>query len=122
MNGLLWEGFEFAWPMMQTPQEAVGGAAAQPIANNGSFVSAHTSMAFADADEFYTLARTCLVKDEKHFDRFDLAFGHFMQGIEEFDGALEAHRAGELAILPPTWISLVTLSHYRDVDEAMSHI
>ena len=40
MNHLLWEGFEFSWPMMQTPQEAVGGAAAQVIANNGEFVSA----------------------------------------------------------------------------------
>ena len=49
MNGLLWEGFEMSWPMMQTPQEAVGGAAAQPIANNGSFTSAQTSMAFSDA-------------------------------------------------------------------------
>jgi len=49
MNGMLWPGFEFSWPMMQTPQEAVGGAAAQPIANNGSFTSAHTSMSFADA-------------------------------------------------------------------------
>ena len=28
MNGLLWEGFEFSWPMAGTPQEAVGGAAA----------------------------------------------------------------------------------------------
>ena len=53
MNGLLWEGFEYAWPMMQTPQEAVGGAMAQPIANNGSFTSAHTSMAFADAHAWY---------------------------------------------------------------------
>jgi len=53
MNGLLWEGFEFAWPMMQTPQEAIGGAAAQPIANNGTFVSPHTSMAFADAKAWY---------------------------------------------------------------------
>jgi len=53
MNGLLWEGFEFSWPMMQTPQEAVGGAAAQPIANNGSFTSAGTSMAFGDAAAWY---------------------------------------------------------------------
>jgi cytochrome c oxidase subunit 3 len=53
MNGLLWEGFEFAWPMMQTPQEAVGGAMAQPIANNGSFTSAETSMAFGDAHAWY---------------------------------------------------------------------
>ena len=49
MNGLLWEGFSYSWPMMQTPQEAAGGAAAQLIANNGSFTSPHTSMAFADA-------------------------------------------------------------------------
>jgi len=53
MNGLLWEGFQFDWPMMQTPQEAVGGAAAQPIANNGSFTSAETSMSFADAHAWY---------------------------------------------------------------------
>jgi len=53
MNGLLWEGFQFDWPMMQTPQEAVGGAAAQPVANNGSFTSAHTSMSFADAHAWY---------------------------------------------------------------------
>jgi cytochrome c oxidase subunit 3 len=53
MNGLLWEGFEFSWPMMQTPQEAVGGAAAQPIANNGSFTSAETSMAFGQASAWY---------------------------------------------------------------------
>ncbi len=53
MNGMLWDGFEFAWPMMETPQEAVGGAAAQPIANNGSFTSAHTSMAFADAHHWW---------------------------------------------------------------------
>ncbi|MEH6589315.1 MAG: cytochrome c oxidase subunit 3 [Halioglobus sp.] len=53
MNGLLWEGFQYSWPMMATPQEAVGGALAQPIANNGSFTSAHTSMAFADAHAWY---------------------------------------------------------------------
>ncbi|HEY6130669.1 MAG TPA: cytochrome c oxidase subunit 3 [Halioglobus sp.] len=53
MNGLLWEGFEYSWPMMQTPQEAVGGAAAQSIANNGSFTSAHTSMSFADAHAWW---------------------------------------------------------------------
>jgi cytochrome c oxidase subunit 3 len=53
MNGLLWEGFEFAWPMMTTPQEAVGGAGAQAIANNGEFVSPETSMSFADAHHWY---------------------------------------------------------------------
>ncbi|QFU74186.1 cytochrome c oxidase subunit 3 [Halioglobus maricola] len=53
MNGLLWEGFQYAWPMMETPQEAVGGAAAQPMANNGTFTSPQTSMAFAEAGAWY---------------------------------------------------------------------
>ena len=53
MNHLLWEGFQFSWPMMQTPQEAVGGATDQLLANNGSFTSAHQSMAFAEAHAWY---------------------------------------------------------------------
>lgn len=53
MNGLLWEGFSFSWPMMQTPQEAVGGAGAQLIANNGSFTSPGTSMSFQDAHAWW---------------------------------------------------------------------
>jgi hypothetical protein len=53
MNYLLWEGFQFSWPMMQTPQEAVGGAAAQLIANNGTFTAPQTSMSFAQAHAWY---------------------------------------------------------------------
>jgi cytochrome c oxidase subunit 3 len=53
MNHLLWPGFDFSWPSMVTPQEAVGGAVAQPIANNGAFVSPHTSMAFAEVDKWW---------------------------------------------------------------------
>jgi len=33
-------------------------------------------------DDFYTLSRACLVKDEQHFDRFDLAFGTYFKGID----------------------------------------
>ena len=53
MNYLLWEGFQYSWPMMQTPQEAMGGAGSQLIANNGAFTSAHQSMAFAEAHAWY---------------------------------------------------------------------
>ncbi|MCX2979937.1 cytochrome c oxidase subunit 3 [Halieaceae bacterium IMCC14734] len=53
MNYLLWEGFDYSWPMMQTPQEAVGGAGAQLIANNGDFVSPHTSMAFGEVEHWW---------------------------------------------------------------------
>jgi hypothetical protein len=35
-----------------------------------------------DIDEFYYLARTTLVKDERHLDRFDRVFGHCFKGIE----------------------------------------
>lgn len=32
-------------------------------------------------EEFYFLARTCLVKDETHFDRYDRAFGEYVRGL-----------------------------------------
>ena len=34
-------------------------------------------------DDFYFLARTCLVKDERHFDKFDQAFGAYFKGVEQ---------------------------------------
>ncbi|MCM0044535.1 MAG: VWA domain-containing protein [Burkholderiaceae bacterium] len=34
-------------------------------------------------DEFYYLARTTLVKDEAHFDKFDKAFGHYFHGAQQ---------------------------------------
>ena len=33
-------------------------------------------------DEFYYLSRACLVKDERHFDRFDQVFARTFQGLE----------------------------------------
>ncbi len=52
MNHLLWEGFDFAWPPATTPQEAVG-IENQPMANNGSFASQETSMAFSEVGAWY---------------------------------------------------------------------
>ena len=34
-------------------------------------------------DDFYHLSRACLVKDERHYDRFDRAFGAHFKGVEE---------------------------------------
>lgn len=39
-------------------------------------------LAFADYEEFYHLARTVLVKDEKYYDRYDRAFEKYFKGIE----------------------------------------
>lgn len=39
-------------------------------------------VAFGSLDDFYYLARTALVKDEKHFDRYDQVFGQHFRGLE----------------------------------------
>src|SRR3990167_1412278 len=33
-------------------------------------------------DQFYYMARTTLVKDEAHFDKYDRAFGAYFKGVE----------------------------------------
>jgi len=33
-------------------------------------------------DDFYHLSRTVMVKDEKHYDKFDKAFGAYFKGVE----------------------------------------
>ena len=48
-------------------------------------------------DDFYYLARTCLVKDETLYDRFDQAFGYYFQGIEELGDQLFTE-------LPADWL------------------
>jgi len=45
-------------------------------------------LGFADIDQFFLLARTVLVKDERHFDRFDQAFGNYFRGVARIDPAL----------------------------------
>ena len=54
-------------------------------------------LAFADVQEFYYLARLCLVKDERHFDKFDRAFQVYFQGIEDLDELLET-------LIPDEWL------------------
>ena len=52
---------------------------------------------FADMDEFYYLARTIMVKDERHFDKFDRAFGAYFKGLEKLDDHLKA-------LIPEEWL------------------
>ncbi len=37
-------------------------------------------------EDFYHLARVCLVKDEKFFDRFDQVFGHVFKALALMSG------------------------------------
>ena len=43
------------------------------------------NLAFGDIDEFYHVARLCLVKDEKHFDKFDRAFSKYFEQLDLID-------------------------------------
>ncbi|NNM50625.1 MAG: VWA domain-containing protein [Pseudomonadales bacterium] len=47
--------------------------------------SLQAGLVFADTDDFYQLARLTLVKDEKHFDRFDRAFAAYFEGISSLE-------------------------------------
>jgi len=48
-------------------------------------------------DEFYYFSRTCMVKDEKYFDRFDQAFGLHFKDLEALDDVIEA-------LIPDDWL------------------
>jgi len=54
-------------------------------------------VAFANVDDFYLLLRTCLVKDESYYDRFDQAFGAYFNGLEGLDDLLDS-------LIPDEWI------------------
>jgi uncharacterized protein with von Willebrand factor type A (vWA) domain len=53
-------------------------------------------VAYCSVDEFYYLSRTCMVKDEKHFDKFDRAFGKYFKGVVQIDGIV--------AEIPEEWL------------------
>jgi hypothetical protein len=44
-----------------------------------------TGVIFADVDDFYTLAKIVMVKDEMHYDKYDRAFAEYFKGIEQID-------------------------------------
>jgi len=46
MNTLIWQGFQYQWPLMHTPQDAIGGVAKQYLANNGVFTGPQENLSF----------------------------------------------------------------------------
>jgi len=42
-------------------------------------------LVYANIDEFYQFSRIALVKDERHFDKFDKAFAKYFEGIDSID-------------------------------------
>lgn len=69
------------------------------------------NLAFADMDDFYYFSRTCLVKDEKYFDRFDRAFGLHFQALEAIDDVIEA-------LIPDDWLRSEFIKNLSDEEKA----
>lgn len=55
-----------------------------------------------DVEDFYYLARTALVKDERNIDKFDKVFGQVFQGLDSLGDAVEAQD------LPEEWLRKMT--------------
>ena len=45
-------------------------------------------LVYADIDEFYYMSRMALVKDERHYDKFDRAFSTYFKGLEDLSSLL----------------------------------
>ena len=45
-------------------------------------------LVYADIDEFYYLSRMALVKDERHYDKFDRAFSGYFKGLDDLSSLL----------------------------------
>ncbi|MDC3108282.1 hypothetical protein OA416_03715 [Paracoccaceae bacterium] len=66
-----------------------------------TFLEALTEgVAVFDVNDFYYLARSSLVKDERHIDRFDQVFSHVFKGLEE----IELDEVFKKIEIPHEWI------------------
>jgi len=63
------------------------------------------------AERFYYLSRTCLVKDEKYYDRFDRAFAEHFKGVEDIFAVLQRE-------LPPDWLEKLAERDFSDEEKA----
>lgn len=68
-------------------------------------------LVFADMNDFYLLARTCLVKDEKYYDRFDRAFGIYFNALESLEEFIEA-------LIPEDWLRQEFEKHLTEEEKA----
>jgi uncharacterized protein len=66
---------------------------------------------FISAQDFYYFARTCLVKDERHYDRFDRVFA------TTFEGAAALFEK-VLAEVPADWLNALTDRTLTDEEKA----
>src|ERR1700730_17973648 len=63
------------------------------------------------AERFYYLSRTCLVKDERYYDRFDKAFAAHFKGAEDMFALLQRE-------LPEDWLAKMAEREFTDAEKA----
>ncbi|MCC0029644.1 MAG: VWA domain-containing protein [Brucellaceae bacterium] len=68
-----------------------------------------------DVEGFYYLARTALVKDERHIDRFDQVFSHVFRGVE----AVAGEAGVDVANLPEEWLRRLAEKHLTDEEKKL---
>lgn len=61
-------------------------------------------------EDFYYLARSALVKDERHLDRFDQVFGHVFKGLESLSDTIEAD-------IPEDWLRTMSKLYLSDEEK-----
>ncbi|WBU57561.1 vWA domain-containing protein [Paracoccus sediminicola] len=71
-------------------------------------------VAGTNPDEFYHFARLCLVKDERHIDRFDRAFAEAFSGVE----AVPVEALLEQVELPREWLEKMAEKLLTDAEKA----
>ncbi|WP_297779042.1 VWA domain-containing protein [uncultured Roseovarius sp.] len=67
-----------------------------------------------DVEGFYYLARTAMVKDERHIDRFDQAFSNSFSGLE----AISAQDVLNAVDLPAEWLQKLAEKHLTAEERA----
>ena len=67
-----------------------------------------------EIENFYILARTIMVKDERNLDRFDIAFSHTFNGLDE----LSLEEIINKAELPDDWLKKLAEKHLSQEEMA----
>jgi uncharacterized protein with von Willebrand factor type A (vWA) domain len=73
-----------------------------------------SGMATYDIEAFYYLARTAMVKDERHMDRFDRAFAASFRGLE----SIRSEQVLEAMDLPADWLRRMAEKHLSEAEKA----
>jgi len=66
---------------------------------------------FGSVEDFYHLARICLVKDEKYFDRYDRVFSAYFKGIIDVED-IETK-------IPEEWLKLLAERHLTEEEKKL---